>query len=173
MSSICLFQLLQLFAVGASCTNPRLQLAPTLQPVLDLTIAPFWNNTASVLENFREGVCYNEDERMIPVNIQSCLPVTRKMIRMRRSEQMRVFKGSNCPITITDYGTACTITLESDSFGDEDRFSFRAVALMAYSILEICERPGLGGRARFGNEGFSVRVDAVVPQPRGNPRFAR
>ena len=105
-------------------------------------------------------ICYNEGERDIPVNIHNCLPVTRKIIRMRRSEQMRDFQGSDCPIAITDYGTACTVTLSSQSTADEDRFSFRAVAMLAYSILEMCETPGYGGELNLGTKGFKVSVDA-------------
>ena len=142
---------------GASQTH-------SLTYVLEPATAHFWNHTSSGLGEPQKRICYNEEERTIPVNIQNCLPVTRKMIRMRRSEQLRIFKGSSCPIAITDYGTACTITLESDSMSDEDYFSFRAVALEAYSILEICQTPGLGGRARLGTKGFRVKVDAIEPQ---------
>ena len=114
----------------------------------------------SVLREHQRRICYNEDERSIPVNIHNCLPVTRKIIRMRRSEQMRDFEGSDCPIAITDYGTACTITLSSQSTNDEDRFSFRAVAVLAYSILEMCETPGYGGELSLGTNGFRVSIDA-------------
>ena len=117
-------------------------------------------NPESVVREHRMRICYNEDERSIPVNIHNCLPVTRKIIRMRRSEQMRDFEGSDCPIVITDYGTACTVTLSSQSTTDEDRFSFRAVAILAYSILEMCETPGYGGESSLGTKGFKVSIDA-------------
>ena len=136
---------------------------PSLTSVLEPATVRFWNHTVSGLGDPEKRICYNEEERTIPVNVQNCLPVTRKMIRMRRSEQLRIFKGSNCPIAVTDYGTACTITLESDSVSDEDYFSFRAVALEAYSILETCQTPGLGGRSRLGTKGFQVKVDAIGP----------
>lgn len=67
-------------------------------------------------------------------------------------------------IPVSTQGTACAITLESETTSAEDQFSFRVVALTAYSILETCEIPGLGGRVRLGTEGFFVRVDATVPQ---------
>ena len=114
----------------------------------------------SMLREHKMRICYTEDEREIPVNIHNCLPVTRKMIRMRGSEQMRIFKGSDCPVAITDYGTSCTITLSSQSTTDEDRFSFRAVAMLAYSILEMCETPGYGGILNLGTKGFRVSIDA-------------
>ena len=134
---------------------------PSLTSVLEPGTAHFWNHTFAGLGEPQKRICYNEEERTIPVNVENCLPVTRKMIRMRRSEQLRIFKGSSCPIAVTDPGTACTITLESDSTSDEDYFSFRAVALEAYSILEICQTPGLGGKAPLGTKGFRVNVDAM------------
>ena len=149
------------FCIGAWSVSPEPQPAPLLNPVLGSIPDRLWNSTISTLEEPPKAVCYAEDERAIPVNIQNCLPVTRKIIRMRRSELRRLFKGSYCPIIINEYGTACTITLESDSFSDEDLFSFRVVALLAYSILEACETPGLGGEAGLGTKGFRVRVDAL------------
>ena len=145
-------------------SNDRGSKTPSLISVVQPATLHSWNHTFSDLGDPKKRICYNEEERTIPVNVQNCLPVTRKMIRMRRSEQLRIFKGSSCPIAVTNYGTACTITLESDSMSDEDYFSFRAVALEAYSILEACQTPGLGGRAPLGTQGFQVKVDAMDPQ---------
>ena len=159
----CALLLFFLLLVMALSNDQGSQIA-SLTSVLEPATAHFWNHTISGLPDPQKCICYDEEERTIPVNVQNCLPVTRKMIRMRRSEQLRLFKGSSCPIAVTDYGTACTITLESDSMSDEDYFSFRAVALEAYTILETCQTPGLGGRAPIGTKGFRVKVDAMEPQ---------
>ena len=160
LSVYCALPLFFLLIARISSSNRDSQ-TPSLTSVLEPATAHFWNHTFSGLGDPQKRICYNEEERIIPVSVQNCLPVTRKMIRMRRSEQLRIFEGSNCPIAVTDYGTACTITLESETTSDEDYFSFRAVALEAYSILETCQTPGLGGRARLGTKGFRVKVDAT------------
>lgn len=102
-SSFPLLLLLFLQLARALNTSPRLQLTAPLDPVLDPATDHHWNGPSRIWENHQKSVCYSEDERVIPVNVQNCLPVTRKMIRMRRSELFRLFKGSDCPITITEY----------------------------------------------------------------------
>lgn len=98
-----LMLLLFLQLVRALSTNPRLQLAAPLSSLLDPATDHHRNGTSLIWVDHQKSVCYSEDQREIPVNVQNCLPVTRKMIRMRRSEQFRLFKGSDCPITITEY----------------------------------------------------------------------
>ena len=148
--------------VGALSLLPQPQLPPVFDQILRGYPVPPRNYTTSTLDEPRERLCYTENERSVPANVYNCLPITRKMIRMRRSEQLRLFKGSDCPIVIRDYGTACTVTLQSNSASNEDHFSFRAVALMADWILKTCETPGFGGKAPLGTEGFDVKVDAVL-----------
>ena len=110
--------------------------------------------------------CYPEEiEHGHAVSSDLCLPVTRKIMTMRRAERPTTWYTYDMPRRIRERGTPCVVTLNAyDPRGGWDVFSLRVVGLKAVEILELCGKGegnvGWGGRATVGKEElFWVSVD--------------
>jgi len=103
-----------------------------------------------------------------PISESLCMPVTRKIMRTRRSELPSTHNPANAPWRFTERGTPCVVILGAyDERREGDVFSLRLVALKAVEILETCgegiRKVGYGGMVSVGPKAkFRVKVDSGV-----------